>query len=168
MSNQTKFAYTPATEEQRTSDGAEVIHALGTRFDVLRTLSEDGTHSVYLARNLGGPAAAGLVRLVVLSPLHSNNYRQVELFRLEAAAAARLSHKNIVKAATAEEANGVHFYTTQEDSDAKTLREYLKLNGWLGASEAATIGLQIADAIEYAHSQGVLHLTMDPEKVLLS
>jgi TonB family protein len=168
MSSQTKLVYNPPTEEQGAGDGPEVIPALGGRFEILRKLSEDGTRFVYLARDLGRPAASDIVRLVVLSPLLANDYRQAELFRLEAAAAARLSHKNIVKAATAEAANGVHFYTTQEDSDHKTLRECLKLNGWLGASEAATIGLQIADALEYAHSQGVLHLTLDPEKVFIS
>jgi TonB family protein len=172
MSSQPKFAY-PAPEEQLpTGPRAEICHALRTRFDVIKKLSDCDTHSVFLAHDLthagGNTTAAGLVRLTILSPLLSEDHRQVQLFRLEAAAAARLDHGNIVKSAEAEETDGMHFSATQADSETKTLREYLKLKGWLSASEAAEIVLQIADGLAYAHRQGVLHLTLDPEKVLLS
>ena len=155
-----------------TGPGAEVSHALRHRFEILKKLSDAGTHSIYLARHLvktsGEAATAALVRLMVLSPDLSEDFRQVQLFHLEAAAAARLHHANIGVSAEAEETNGIHFYAAPAYSDKWTLAEHLRLKGWMDADEAAAIGHQIADALEYAHGHDVLHLTLDPEKVLLS
>ena len=48
-----------------------------------------------------------------------------------------------------------------------TLREHLERRGWLDVEEAVRVGQQIADALQHAHSRGVLHLTLDPDKILL-
>ncbi|HWP43905.1 MAG TPA: TonB family protein [Blastocatellia bacterium] len=120
-------------------------------------------HSIYLACDLDHQP----VRLKVLSGALAADSRQVSLFQLEAAAAARLSHPNILKTSEAQELNGLHFCVIEERAGTKTLRDHLKLKGWLDADEALRITLQIADALEYAHSLGVLHLTLEPQKILL-
>jgi TonB family protein len=103
----------------------------------------------------------------VLSSLLADDIRQVELFRLEAGAAASLSHGNIIKSGRAEEVNGVHFCVLEERPGTVTLNEWLKKNGWLDVDEAVRIGQRIADSLEYAHGQGVLHLALRPDEVLL-
>jgi serine/threonine-protein kinase len=137
---------------------------LRTRFDIEKKLSESDAHSVYLARDRNN---AGLVMLNVLSGTLAGDSRQVELFRLEASAAARLSHRNIPRSSQAEVINGVHFCVAEQRPDVKTLRDYLRLKGWLNAEEAVRICREIAAALEHAHGHGILHLTLDPEKVFI-
>ncbi|HJQ71533.1 MAG TPA: TonB family protein [Blastocatellia bacterium] len=141
--------------------------ALGKRFDIVSRIAEHDTHFVYSARDLGDPDATRLIRLKVLRTNLAGESRQVELFRLEAAAAARLSHKNILKATEAQETSGVHFAVSEERPGVITLRDHLERRGWLELEEAAQVSQQVADALQHAHSRGVLHLTLDPDKVLL-
>lgn len=151
---------TPETDEW-------VRAALGKRFDIRSKIAEHDTHFVYSARDLGDPDATGPILLKVLSTTLSGDSRQVELFRLEAGAAAKLSHKNIPKSTEAEELNGVHFSIVEERPGVTTLRDHLERRGWLDLEEAVHVSQQIADALQHAHSRGILHLTLDPDKVLL-
>ena len=149
----------------------DVSAALRKRFDIVSRLAESDTHFVYSARDLSRPPvgtdATGLIRLKVLRTSLAGDNRQVELFRLEASAAARLSHGNILKTTEAEELNGIHFSIMEDKPDLITLRDHLDRRGWLNAEEAVQISRQIADALQHAHSRSILHLTLEPEKVLL-
>jgi TonB family protein len=176
MSNSLKHANSPSgaapSPQLATPESdADVSAALRKRFDIVSRLAESDTHFVYSARDLSrpavGPGATGLIRLKVLSTSLAGDSRQVELFRLEASAAARLSHANILKTTEAEELNGIHFSIMEEKPDLITLRDHLDRRGWLNAEEAAQISRQIADALQHAHSRSILHLTLEPEKVLL-
>jgi TonB family protein len=162
----------PAPESSRPDISAGVEAALSERFDIVTKLIDSDAYSLYLARDLAHPGGigqepCGLVRLKILAGSLASDRRQVELFHLEAKAAARLSHRNILKAAPAEEKNGIHFCVTEERPGTITLREYLKRKGWLEEGEAMQIVQQISDALEYAHGQGVLHLRLEPGNVLL-
>ena len=166
------FSAAPAPETPGPDVDAEVRAALNGRFNIVSNLIVSDTQSLYLAQDLAhaagiGPYPCDLVRLRVLPGSLADDRRQVELFHLEAGAAARLSHRNIMKAMPAEEKNGIHFFVTEERPGTITLREYLKRKGWLEEDEALQIVRQIADALEYAHSQGVLHLRLEPREVLL-
>jgi TonB family protein len=176
MSNslkQVNSASGAAAAPQTTNEtDAGVSAILSEEFQILRELTKTRACSTYLARDLrapagGDPDTAGLVRLKVLSGPAAGDARQVELFRLEASAAASLSHRNIVKAESAEEVGGVHFCVTEQRPGLITLGDHLKKKGWLSADEAVRVCQQIADALEYAHGHGVLHLALRPEDVLL-
>ena len=170
-SNQANSSFGAAPAPQTTTKtDAEVNAVLRERFQIVRELAKTDIHSIYLARDLSRPAGAEdarLIRLKVLSSLLADDSRQVELFRLEASAAASLSHSNIIKSARAEEVNGVHFCVLEERPGVITLHEWLKKKGWPDVDEAVRVGHQIADSLEYAHSQGVLHLALKPDDVLL-
>ena len=148
-----------------------VIVALRKRFDIVRRVAEYDTHLVYTAQDLCHttvvPGSDGGIRLKVLRTSLAGDRRQVELFRLEASAAARLSHANILKATEAEDFNGIYFSVIEERPGVITLRDHLERRGWSNVEEAVQIGQQIAEALQYAHAQGVLHLTLEPDKVLL-
>jgi TonB family protein len=158
------LSHTYSSSGAAAAAAADASAVLRSRFDIEKKLSESDAHSVYLARY---PNNAGLVRLRVLSGTLAGDNRQVELFRLEASASSRLSHRNIPKSTRAEEMNGVHFCVTEERPDVNTLRDYLRLKGWLDAEEAVRICREVAGALEHAHGHGVLHLTLDPEKVFI-
>jgi TonB family protein len=161
-----------ATQRQKTDAASEVAAALSERFEILETIAESENHALYLARDLtrSEPAAqdhSDLVRLKALRTSAANDDRQVNLFRLEARAAARLAHENIIKADEAEEINGIHFCVVEHRPEAETLRDLLKREGWFEIAQAVGIIKQIASALDYAHSLGVLHLTLQPEKILV-
>lgn len=161
----------PSPQLATPESDADVSAALRKRFDIVSRLTESDTHFVYSAHDLSrpavGPGATGLIRLKVLRAALAGDSRQVELFRLEASAAAKLSHANILKTTEAEELNGIHFSIMEEKPDLITLRDHLDRRGWLNAEEAVQIIRQIADALQHAHSRSILHLTLEPEKVLL-
>ena len=154
----------PSPQLATPESDADVSVALRDRFDIVSRLAESDTHIVYTACDLGHTE---LVRLKVLRTSIAGDGRQVELFRHEASAAARLSHASILKTAEAEELNGIHFSVTEERPGLITLRDHLSRKGWLNPEEAVQIARQIADALQHAHSRGILHLTLEPEKVLL-
>jgi len=87
-------------------------------------------------------------------------------FRTEASAAARLEHPNIVRLLEHGETDGNPFMVLEfvggEDLDAKIKRE-----GALDPEEAVEIAVGIADALAYAHEQGILHRDLKPQNVLL-
>jgi len=141
-----------------------VARALGERFSVLRLLRADSFAEVYLARDT---AHGGLVEIRTLAAGAGRDFRQRELFYLEAYAASLLSHMNIAGAGRPEEMNAIHFYATEHREGAETLRDLLARNGWLDAHAAAAIADQVASALDAAHQAGVLHLGLQPESILV-
>jgi serine/threonine-protein kinase len=142
----------------------KVASALSDRFKVLKSLGSSDACAFYLARENAGNKT---VVIKILSGSAARDFRQRELFRLEASAASRLTHKNIVKTGEAETVNGIHFCVMEHSPVAESLRDLLRRKGWLEAGQAISIINQAADALAYAHSRGVLHLRLQPEKILL-
>lgn len=155
----TPAAITPASEP-----GAErVRRALANRFSAVNLRGVHGDLEYYVARDARGE----VVQLRVLSPRGSGDVRARELFQLEANAASKLSHINIVGTGPTEEVNGVLFCVVEHKQAARTLRELVDNNGWLDVRSAAQIADQIASALGHAHQMGVLHLRLQPESVLV-
>ncbi len=89
-----------------------------------------------------------------------------ERFQLEARAAARLSHPNIVSVLDAGVAQGYHYFT-MEYVEGETLQARLD-RGCLDPMEAARIGEQIALGLAHAHANGVIHRDVKPQNILLA
>jgi serine/threonine protein kinase len=89
----------------------------------------------------------------------------VKRFYTEAEAAASLEHSNIVPIYEIGEHEGQHFFSMAL-VDGKSLAEPLK-NGPLGAKEAAEIMSKVSDAIDYAHSKGIIHRDIKPANILI-
>ena len=162
----------PALAQQWQRDDTASIHAnLTERFEILKLLGTAGNSFCFAARDLATrktPSDQGrLVRLKVLSDDAAVDQVQKELFYLEAAAAASLSHQNIVRTTEAEELGGVHFCTIEQSPNTESLRGLLDLRSWLEVDVAVSIALQIADALDYAHQKEVLHLNLKPENILI-
>src|SRR5687768_6202087 len=90
-----------------------------------------------------------------------------ERFRREAVAAARLSHPNIVATFDTGEDEGTAFIV-MELVRGRTLRDLLDEHGGaLPAWLAATIGVQVADALRHAHGSGIVHRDVKPANILV-
>src|SRR6185503_6954427 len=79
----------------------------------------------------------------------------------------RLSHPRIAKSGKPHEIEGVYFCAVEYKQNACTLRQLLNRNGWLDRGTAIDIALQVAVALDHAHSLGVLHLQLQPESILI-
>jgi WD40 repeat protein/tetratricopeptide (TPR) repeat protein len=91
-------------------------------------------------------------------------------FRREAKAAGRLHHTNIVPVFGVGEHQGRPYYVMQYIAGRGldvVLNERTKAGRPLGDREAARLGLQAAEALAYAHAQGVTHRDIKPSNLLL-
>ncbi len=134
------------------------------RFEVRRELGRGGLGVVLLARDpvLNRDVAVKIPRPeALLTP-------ELQLrFQREAQAAARLTHPNIVAVYEAGQV-GMVSYIAAAYCQGSTLADWIKTRGaTIAPRQAVEIVLAIADAIEYAHSHGVLHRDLKPSNILL-
>lgn len=91
----------------------------------------------------------------------------VKLFHREGDIGRRLKHPNIVPIwAVGQE--GVHHFITMEFVEGGNLRDFLKIRGKLDPVETCRYGVNMADALEYALSQGMSHRDLKLTNVLMS
>lgn len=127
-----------------------------------RLLGHGGMGEVYLARDLT------LDREVAIKIIKtaSNTSEAYERFRREAKTAARLSHPNIVPLHAFGEIDGMPYFVMGYVR-GESLATRLRREGRLPEEEARRILSDISDALDHAHRQGVVHLDIKPDNVLL-
>src|ERR687890_1634564 len=138
---------------------------LDNRYDVGRTLGSGGMGEVFLARDrvLGRDVA-----LKVLRTQFAGDSEFAERFKREARSAASLSHPNIVQVYDRGETQDGASYIAMEYVPGGTLKEQIERRGPFGDRETAVVGAQIADALEAAHEQGMIHRDIKPPNVLVT
>jgi serine/threonine protein kinase len=96
---------------------------------------------------------------------HLAGSEQIKRFQGEAAAAARLNHHGIVPVYDVGECNGLHYFS-MGFVDGPNL-EMKAREQILSCREAAAICRDLAEALEYAHQNGVIHRDVKPENVFI-
>jgi len=108
------------------------------------------------------------VALKVLREQFAEDEEFVERFKREAQSAAALSHPNIVSVYDRGEAEDGTSYIAMEYVPGGTLKERISERGPLDPGVAASLALQIAEALGAAHECGVVHRDIKPQNILLS
>ncbi len=130
--------------------------------EVLELLGAGGMGVVYKARQ---PGLDRLVALKVLSPRLTGDAEFVARFNREAKAMAALNHPGIIQVFEfGQEADLC--YLAMEYVDGVSLRHLMKERR-LAPSEALKVVPKICEALEYAHSKGVIHRDIKPENILI-
>lgn len=136
---------------------------LGGRYRLDEPIGRGGMASVWRATD------TVLHREVAVKRLHAGLAADDELserFRREALLVARLSHPNLVHVLDrGEDEDGP--YLVLELVEGETLKARVRREGPLAADEAARICAQVAHALAYAHSQGVIHRDIKAQNVLV-
>ena len=146
-------------------DPSSTIHAgrrLADRYVLRRLIDKGGMAEVWEATD---SVLGRAVAVKVLYPHLAQDGSFSERFRLEAIAAARLAHPNVVATYDTGVDDGLAFIV-MELVDGHTLREELS-RGPVEASTARDIAAQVADALDYAHRSGIVHRDIKPANILL-
>ena len=133
-------------------------------FRLLEKLGEGAMGAVYRAEQIS------FDRVVALKLLFSRIAKQpnlVERLYREGRVLGQLDHPNIVQAYAIDELNGSH-YVAMEYIDGDNLQRWIRKLGRLSVEDAVLITMKIAEALEYAHNQGVIHRDLKPENVLIT
>jgi Tol biopolymer transport system component len=136
--------------------------ALGDRYRIERELGAGGMATVYLAEDLKHDRK---VAIKVLKP-ELAAVLGAERFVQEIKTTAALSHPHILPLFDSGEAGGFLYYVMPY-IQGETIREKLNRETQFGIDEAVRITTAIADALDYAHRQGVIHRDIKPENLLL-
>ena len=136
---------------------------LDNRYEILEVIGTGGMAVVYKAR------CHRLNRLVAIKILKDDFLEDEEFrrrFHSESQAVAMLSHPNIVSiydVSTSITAD----YIVMELIDGITLKQYMEKKGVLNWKESLHFAIQIAKALEHAHSRGIVHRDIKPHNVMV-
>jgi serine/threonine-protein kinase len=137
--------------------------ALGERYSIEQEIGRGGMATVYRAQDLKHGRS---VALKVLHPdlsLSLGNERFLREIRITAG----LTHPHILPLHDSG-AVGEILYYVMPFFEGETLRSKLAREGALGVDEALSITREVADALGYAHSRGVVHRDIKPENIALT
>jgi outer membrane protein assembly factor BamB/tRNA A-37 threonylcarbamoyl transferase component Bud32 len=140
---------------------APVLQSFGD-YEVLGEISRGGVGIIYKARQ------KGLNRIVALKVLQGGQFasaEQVTRFLHEAQAAAKLQHSNIVPIHDFGSHDGQHYFT-MDFIEGESVADMMA-RGPIQPREALDIVRQVAEALQYAHENGVIHRDIKPGNILL-
>jgi serine/threonine-protein kinase len=141
----------------------KVRRALADRYRVERVVGEGGMATVYLAEDLKHhrKVAVKVMRPELSATLGSDRFlREVEI-------AAQLSHPHILPMYDSGSAAGVLYYVMPY-VEGESLHARLGRQGQLPVDEALRLAREVAEALSYAHQQGIIHRDIKPANILLS
>lgn len=137
------------------------------RYEILGELGRGAMGSVFKARDpaVGRTVALKTILSAALGGVQSEQYRS--RFLREAHAAGSLAHPGIVPVFDIGDHEGVPFLV-MELVQGRTLADALKAGERFTLDRVCEIGAQIAEALGYAHRQGVIHRDIKPANILLT
>lgn len=130
------------------------------KYKILASLGSGGFGAVYLARD------TWIDKEVAIKVPHKQNLNFAEHLR-EPRLLAALDHPNIVSITTAEKTDNV-FFIVMEYVAGETLEDLIARDGALAARRVVGYATQLAQAVDHAHRQGVVHRDLRPSNVLVS
>jgi serine/threonine-protein kinase len=137
--------------------------ALAGRYSIDRELGRGGMGIVYLAREVH---LDRLVAIKLLPPAVASDAATRERFLREARLSASLSHPHIVPMHAVDQVDGFVFFV-MAFVDGETLAQRVQARGPVPSREATRWLREVAWALSYAHSRGVVHRDIKPDNILI-
>ncbi|MDH3300264.1 MAG: protein kinase [Acidimicrobiia bacterium] len=140
------------------------LRTTNDRYRLRRELAVGGMATVYLADDL---VLDRPVALKVLLPKLASDPAFVDRFRREAQSSGRLRHPNIV-AVYDWGSYGDSYCIAMEYVEGRTLDDIIAADGPLPPAEAARIAVEVAEALDAAHQQGLVHRDVKPGNIMIT
>ncbi|MGO9567945.1 MAG: protein kinase domain-containing protein [Desulfomonilaceae bacterium] len=137
---------------------------VGGDYKIVRLVGRGGAGRVYEARQISLRNMP-----VALKMLHrdlNDNANVIALMKKEVIISRELTHDNIIKIYNLEITKGRHF-VVMEYVPGKSFQTILKRDYECGIDIIGAVFLQVCDALQYAHSRGVIHLDIKPDNILV-
>jgi serine/threonine protein kinase len=147
-----------------TPDHPLLGRVLESRFQIASFIREGGMAQVFCATQNAEPRH---VAVKVMHPELAEDREIVSRFVREAHVAARLSHPNIVQIVHVGEDREL-LYMVMELLFGDDLSARVKLRGSFGEERSVEIIIDVCNALDHAHGQGVIHRDIKPENIMLS
>ena len=138
------------------------------RYQIVKKLGAGAFGTVYKAKDkiLGRMVAIKTIRLEGLAAAGASLDELMDRFKREAQVSAQLKHPNIVTIYDIGDADGVS-YLAMEFIDGVGLEKVISSAGRLTLERAASIGAQVADALDFAHKHSVVHRDIKPANIMI-
>ncbi|HJS57715.1 MAG TPA: serine/threonine-protein kinase, partial [Vicinamibacteria bacterium] len=138
------------------------------RYQVVQKLGAGAFGTVYKAKDkiLGRMVAIKTIRMEGLAAAAAGVEEMVARFEREARVSAQLKHPNIVTIYDVGQSEGLS-YLAMEFIDGVGLDKIIAQAGRLPVERVASIGAQVADALDFAHKNGVVHRDIKPANIMI-
>lgn len=137
---------------------------IGGRYEIISHIGAGGMADVYKAKDI---RLNRFIAIKVLKEEFSSDKNFVVKFRAEAQSAAGLSHPNIVNVFDVGEEDGL-YYIVMELVEGITLKKFIEKKGKLSIRETLGISIQIAQGMEAAHANHIIHRDIKPQNIIIS
>jgi eukaryotic-like serine/threonine-protein kinase len=156
----------PAQPASRVSGASQVLQpgaVLGGRYEILQMLGEGGMGAVYKARDR---EVDRLVALKIIRPELASQPEVLRRFKQELILARKVTHKNVIRIFDIGEADGIKFIS-MDYIEGQDLRSLLRQKSKLVPEEAVNIMVQVSQALDAAHAEGVVHRDLKPQNIMI-
>lgn len=137
---------------------------ISDRYEIIEKVGTGGMADVYKAKC---HRLNRYVAIKVLKSEYSDDQTFVAKFRGEAQSAAGLSHPNIVNVYDVGDDGNLH-YIVMELVEGITLKSFIERKGKLEIKEAVGIAIQIAQGMDAAHANHIIHRDIKPQNIIIS
>lgn len=137
---------------------------ISDRYEIVDKVGTGGMADVYKAKC---HRLNRYVAIKILKPEYSSDKNFVTKFRGEAQSVAGLSHPNIVNVYDVGDDDGL-YYIVMELVEGITLKKFIERKGKLEIKEAVGIAIQIAQGMEAAHDNHIIHRDIKPQNIIIS
>lgn len=170
-----KIAEAESTESFSSSDAIEELRVqtafpiengtiINDHYRIIRPLGAGGMGNVYQVED---QKTKLVFALKIISSSLAQKRPLAKRFEQEARAAGRLTHPNIAAVYDVGEAEDNSPFLIMDYVEGPSLEQKLKKEGYLEVPHAVNISIQVAEALAYAHKQGVVHRDIKPSNILL-
>lgn len=137
---------------------------INTRYAYFKTIAKGGKCLIQACKDLH---LSRVICYKSLLPEFADDPIEQQRFLREARVSAMLQHPNTVPTYELGRDNKGHYYFTMKLVHGYTLREILDYRERYDLSQLVDVIIQVARALEYAHSHGVIHRDIKPENILV-
>ncbi len=151
-------------DERAKSEGGMLVKKQIGGYKLIRRIGEGGMGEVYLAEQLT------MHRTVALKILHGKWADDEEFrkrFLLEARAAGKLSHQNLIQVFDVGKYQGLYYFS-MEYIDGVTVDDLIRHDGALEVDKVIDIIMQVCQALKYLQSHNIVHRDIKPANIMVT